>query len=56
MAVDEEADSNMMINSVGSLIFNQIQLEDEGNYSCVAENLVGRRVSMVAEIKVSGTF
>ncbi|KAK3593613.1 hypothetical protein CHS0354_025501 [Potamilus streckersoni] len=43
---------NFIISSEGSLIINQARLEDQGNYTCGASNVVTRRLSEPATLTI----
>lgn len=40
-----EQTSSVMLTQEGSLIIHSAKAQDSGNYSCVAKNIVGKRVS-----------
>ena len=48
------ADPNYLAAADGHLIIIQVRAEDVANYSCVAENLVNRRVSPPARLEIVG--
>ncbi|XP_071100451.1 hemicentin-1-like isoform X1 [Haliotis cracherodii] len=52
-AVDAE-DENIIVSSEGSLIINEAQMTNDGNYTCVAENVYGKRYSKSGVIRVMG--
>ena len=54
MEIQPERDSNYLQSADGHLIIVQVGLKDMGNYSCVAENLVNRRVSTAAKLDIVG--
>ncbi|CAH0407582.1 unnamed protein product [Chilo suppressalis] len=45
-------DDNVQITKEGYLVIKQASLLDMANYTCVAENLVGKRISDPAQLKV----
>ena len=47
-------DPNYLAAADGHLIIIQVRAEDVANYSCVAENLVNRRVSPPARLEIVG--
>jgi len=49
-------ETNLIISSDGNLIISQARLSDAANYSCGAENIVGRRLSDPARLSVYGTY
>ncbi|XP_068223501.1 uncharacterized protein [Palaemon carinicauda] len=51
-AIDLSQQPSFKISSEGSLLILSARAEDSGNYSCVAENVAGRRVSDTATLKV----
>jgi len=54
--LDVTADTNFIISNDGNLIISQARLRDAGNYSCGAQNIVGRRLSDPARLSVYGTY
>jgi hypothetical protein len=48
----DPSDRRLIISNEGSLLINQVQLIDSANYTCVAENLAGKRTSDSAELIV----
>ena len=52
--IDVDADINYIISSEGNLLISQARLSDSGNYTCGAENIVGRRMSESATLSVLG--
>ena len=46
--------SNLIISSEGHLLVVQARLADMGNYTCVSENVAGKRVSDTAILTVFG--
>ncbi|XP_066986698.1 netrin receptor UNC5B-like isoform X1 [Macrobrachium rosenbergii] len=50
--IDLSQQPSFKISSEGSLLILSARAEDSGNYSCVAENVAGRRVSDTATLKV----
>ena len=46
--------SNLIVSSEGHLLVVQARLADMGNYTCVAENVAGKRVSDTAVLTVLG--
>ena len=49
-------DTNLIISNDGNLIISQARLSDLGNYSCGAQNVVGRRLSDPALLNVYGIY
>jgi len=49
-------DTNLIISNDGNLIISQARLSDVGNYSCGAQNVVGRRLSDPALLSVYGIY
>ena len=49
-----EDDPNYIVTSEGHLILVAARREDTGNYTCVAENVAGKRFSNPAEITIYG--
>ena len=49
-----ERDSNYLAAADGHLIIVQVRREDVANYSCVAENIVNRRISSPARLEIVG--
>ena len=43
----------MIISNEGSLLINEVRLADSGNYTCIAENVAGKRSSDPAELTVT---
>lgn len=50
--IDTSVGHHYLISHDHSLIINQPGVEDSGNYTCVAENIVQERYSFVAEVHV----
>jgi hypothetical protein len=48
-------EKRILISNEGSLLINDVRLVDSGNYTCVADNIAGTRVSDVAQLIVEGT-
>lgn len=48
--------SNLIVSSEGHLLVVQARLADMGNYTCVSENVAGKRVSDTAILTVLGTY
>jgi hypothetical protein len=48
--------SNLIVSSEGHLLVVQARLADMGNYTCVSENVAGRRISDTAVLTVLGTY
>ena len=47
-------ENNLIISSDGNLIISQARMRDAANYSCGAQNIVGRRISDPARLSVYG--
>lgn len=47
-----EQSSSITITQDGSLIIHSAKVQDSGNYSCVAKNIVGKRVSQLVPVIV----
>ena len=45
---------NYLAAADGHLIIIQVRVEDVANYSCVAENIVNRRISSPARLEILG--
>ncbi|KAL0892437.1 hypothetical protein ABMA27_015550 [Loxostege sticticalis] len=45
-------DDNVQLTKEGYLVIKQVSLVDMANYTCVAENLAGKRISEPAQLKV----
>jgi len=54
--LDVASDTNLIISNDGNLIVSQARLRDAGNYSCGAQNIVGRRLSDPARLSVFGIY
>ena len=52
MEILVERDTNFLQSADGHLIIVQVRPEDVGNYTCVAENLINRRVSPPARLDI----
>ena len=48
------SDPNYLAAADGHLIIIQVRKQDVANYSCVAENMVNRRVSPPARLEILG--
>jgi leucine-rich repeat transmembrane protein FLRT len=48
--------SNLIVSSEGHLLVVQARLADMGNYTCVSENVAGKRISDTAILTVLGTY
>ncbi|XP_067654889.1 hemicentin-1-like isoform X2 [Haliotis asinina] len=53
--VDDTEDDNIMVSSDGSLTISEARMTDDGNYTCVAENVYGKRYSKSAVVSVTGS-
>lgn len=51
-----ETDKNVIVSSEGHLLINQARFQDTANYTCVAENIAGKRLSETVLLKVIGKF
>ena len=51
-----EGDPSYLVTSEGHLILVSASPADSGNYTCVAENIAGRRFSKPAELNILGRF
>ena len=49
-----EKDPNYLAAADGHLIIVQVRRDDVANYSCVAENIVNRRISSPARLEIVG--
>ena len=49
-----EKDPNYLAAADGHLIIVQVRRDDVANYSCVAENIVNRRISSPAKLEIVG--
>jgi netrin receptor unc-5 len=49
-------ETRILISNEGSLLINDVRLVDNGNYTCVAENIAGRRMSDMAQLIVEGKY
>ena len=54
MEIQVERDSNFLQSADGHLIIVQVREQDMGNYTCVAENLINRRISPPARLDIFG--
>jgi len=52
MEIQVERDSNFLQSADGHLIIVQVREQDMGNYTCVAENLINRRISPPARLDI----
>ena len=52
--IDAQKELNYIISNEGNLIISQAQLEDQGNYTCGAQNVASRRLSDTATLTVYG--
>jgi hypothetical protein len=52
MEIQVERDSNFLQSADGHLIIVQVRKQDMGNYTCVAENLINRRISPPARLDI----
>ncbi|XP_046393802.1 netrin receptor UNC5B isoform X2 [Ischnura elegans] len=52
VVVDPSKDPNFIVSSEGHLLLVQARLSDAANYTCVAESVVGRRMSEPATLTV----
>jgi hypothetical protein len=50
----EKPNKRLLVSHEGSLLFNDVRGSDAANYTCVAENLAGRRLSEPATLIVTG--
>ena len=50
----EKANKRIIISNEGSLLINEVRNSDSANYTCVAENLAGKRFSDPAKLTVTG--
>ena len=49
----ERTSKRLLVSHEGSLLINEIRASDAGNYTCVAENIAGKRVSDAALLSVA---
>ena len=54
MEIQVERDSNFLQSADGHLIIIQVRKQDIGNYTCIAENLINRRISPPARLDIFG--
>ena len=54
VAIDPKKETNFIISSEGHLLIVQARLVDMGNYTCVVENVAGKRTSDTALLTVVG--
>ena len=54
--LEMEADPNYLVAADGHLIIIQVRNQDVANYSCVAENIVNRRISPPARLEIVGRY
>ena len=55
--LDAKNDENFYITHTGDLIINVLRIQDQGNYTCGAENIVKSIMSnAVASVRVKGKF
>jgi Immunoglobulin I-set domain len=52
--IDPKKETNFIISSEGHLLIVQARLVDMGNYTCVVENVAGKRTSDTALLTVVG--
>ena len=52
----EPADKNVILSKEGHLLIGEAKLQDTANYTCVAENIAGKRQSDPAMLTVYGEF
>lgn len=49
----EKANTRIIISHEGSLLINEVHPSDQANYTCVAENIAGQRLSDSAQLTVT---
>lgn len=49
----DKSNKRILISNEGSLLINEVRLTDSANYTCIAENLAGKRQSDSAELTVT---
>lgn len=49
-----QTDTSILVTSEGHLLISQARVQDTGNYTCVAENIVAKRQATPAQIAVYG--
>lgn len=49
-----QTDTSILVSSEGHLLIGQARAQDTGNYTCVAENIAGKRLAPQALIRVYG--
>ena len=54
--IEPKKETNFIISSEGHLLIVQARLADMGNFTCIAENVAGKRVSDTALLTVFGEF
>ena len=50
----EKSNKRVLISHEGSLLINEVRQSDSANYTCVAENIAGKRFSESANLAISG--
>ena len=52
----KKSNKRVIISHEGSLLINEVRINDSANYTCVAENLAGRRSSDPAMLSVTSNL
>ena len=49
----EKSNKRVIVSHEGSLLINEVRISDAANYTCVAENIAGKRLSESAQLSVT---
>ncbi len=52
----DKSNKRVIVSHEGSLLINEVRISDAANYTCVAENLAGKRLSDAAQLTVSANM